>query len=324
MNKELEKIFDKALSELKQGASLEEAVLKYQPEQQNLAEGLALAQELARFPKKAVPQPAMQRKYALAPAKVAWYHWLHFSKLATVSMSLMLLLSAIVSTGYAAYHSMPGQALFAVKKTAENLQLQFASSSEKKLSLQVEFSKKRLMEAEQILKNPESSQKTAQAAVKELKEQTKSTLESVTTATKNDLDIQKAKTIVKSLETIASDQEKLAKEVNNETSKDIVADVEASAKVINNYILIAANELEKSNIKNDKTSASTTPDTASSTASEIVKTDKASTTTSTLKTLVAPKIEEVESLPDPNMVTSGYIPETPEPQYAPSPILPAN
>jgi len=318
MNKELEKIFDKALWELKQGTSLEEAVLKYQPDQQNLAEGLVLAQQLSQFPKKAVPQPAMQRKYALAPVKVAWYHWLHFSKLATVSMSLMLFLSAVLGTGYAAYHSMPGQTLFAVKKTAENLQLQFASSSEKKLSLQVEFSKKRLIEAEQILKNPASTQKTAEAAVKELNEQTKSTLETITTATKNDLDIQQAKSIVKSLESIAFDQEKLAKEVNTETSKDIAANVEASAKVINNYIQIAANELEKSNLKTEVT---TNTESASSTPQELIKTDKATTSTSTLKTLSAPKTDEMVNLSNPNTVTSSYIPENPEPQYAPSSTL---
>ena len=165
MNKELENIFDKALLELQNGASLEEALLKCQPEQTNLAEGLQLAEKLTKLPKKSVPSPAMQRKYVLAPAKAAWYHWLHLSRWAMASTSLVLLLSAIAGTGYAAYNSMPGQALFAVKKTAENLQLQFATSPEKKIALQVEFSKKRLMEAEKILKNPDTSPETAKAAM---------------------------------------------------------------------------------------------------------------------------------------------------------------
>lgn len=325
MNKELENIFDKALSELKQGASVEEAVLKCQPEQAELADSLLLAHKLSGMPKKTVPQPAMQRKYVLVPAKAVWYSWLHFSRLASISMSLALFLSAAAGTGYAAYYSMPGQALFAVKKTAENLQLQFATSPEKKISLQVEFSKKRLMDVEKILKNPESSPETAKAAVKELSEQTKNTLETVSSASKKDLDPQKTRTLVKTLETIAVDQEKLAKEAKTGTTKEIAANVEASAKTINNYILIAANELEKSNIQSAKPDLENEKETASSTTTAIneqLKTEKSTTSSSSIKSLIVSPALEPEAQPDPNAATSGYIPETPEPQYVPGPSLP--
>lgn len=330
MNKDLDKIFDQALIELQNGASLEEAVLKCQPEQEHLAENLVLAQKLAQLPKKTVPAPAMRRKYALAPVKTAWYQWLHFSRLATVSMSLALFLSAVAGTGYAAYYSLPGQTLFAVKKTAENLQLQFASSQENKISLQVEFSKKRLLDAEKILKNPDSSPETAQAAVQELKQQTKNTLDAVSAAGKNDLNPQQAKTLVKTLETIATDQEKLAKEVKADSSKDLAANVEASAKVINNYIQVATNELEKSNIKQAQKSSLDdsrvqNQDTAS-TSPAIDSGEKATTSTSTLKSLneSGSTTTEPEITVDPNAASSGYIPETPEPQYVPSSTQPSS
>ena len=330
MNKELENIFDKALLELQNGTPLEEALLKYQPEQANLTEGLQLAEKLSKLPKKNVPSPTMQRKYALAPAKAAWYHWLHLSRWAMASTSLVLLLSAVAGTGYAAYNSMPGQALFAVKKTAENLQLQFATSPEKKIALQVEFSKKRLMEAEKILKNPDTSPETAKAAVQELSEQTKNTLNTVTSVDKAALDPQKTKTLVKTLETIATDQEKLAKEVKSDAAKDVASNVEASAKVINNYIQIATNELEKYEkssqaAENGKAVTATATSSTTTLASSLEtpgKDEKASTSTTTLKTLVQPDETQKLDPVDPNAASGDYIFETPEPQYIPSSTQP--
>lgn len=330
MNKNLENIFDTALSELKNGASLEEALLKCQPEQVQLTEGLQLAEKLSKFPKKNVPSPVMQKKYSLMPVKMTTYRWLHLSRWVMASTSLILLLSAIAGTGYAAYNSMPGQTLFAIKKTAENLQLQFATSPEKKAALQVEFSKKRLMEAEKILKNPDVKPEIAKAAVQELSEQTKNTVNTLVLINKVSTDPQKTKTLVKTLETIATDQEKLAKEVKAETTKDIVLNVETSAKVINNYIQIATNELEKYKktnqpVNNNQISEITTSSpttTPSSNVENVNKNEKASTSTTTLKTLPRPVEEQQPEPTNPNIANGGYIFETPEPQYIPSSTQP--
>lgn len=330
MNNDLENIFDKALLELQNGASVEEALLKCQPEQVHLAEGLQLAEKLGKFPKKTVPSPAMQRKYSLMPVKTTWYRWLHFSRWIAASTSLILLLSAIAGTGYAAYNSMPGQALFAIKKTAENLQLQFAASPEKKAALQVEFSKKRLIEAEKILKNPDVKPEIAKAAVQELSEQTKNTVNTLVLINKVSPDPQKTKTLVKTLETIATDQEKLAKEVKTEATKDIVLNVEASAKVISNYIQIATNELEKyektnqptDNNKISGTAAGSSTTTLTSDLETVNKDGKASTSTTTLKTLAQPIEEQQPEPTNPNIANGGYIFETPEPQYIPSSTQP--
>lgn len=330
MNNDLENIFDKALLELQNGASLEAALLKCQPKQVHLAEGLQLAEKLGKFPKKTVPSPIMQRKYSLMPIKTTWYHWLHFSRWIAASTSLILLLSAIAGTGYAAYNSMPGQALFAIKKTAENLQLQFATSPEKKAALQVEFSKKRLIEAEKILKNPDVKPEIAKAAVQELSEQTKSTVNTLVLINKISPDPQKTKTLVKTLETIATDQEKLAKEVKTEATKDIVSNVEASAKVISNYIQIATNELEKYEKTNQPTdnnkilgtAAGSSTTTLTSDLETVSKDGKASTSTTTLKTLAQPIEEQQPEPTNPNIANGGYIFETPEPQYIPSSTQP--
>ena len=317
MNKNLEQIFDKALLELKKGASLEDALLKCQPEQENLSENLELALRLAKIPKAQIPQPAMQRKYALVPVKTAWYFSLHVSRFVTVSMSILLLLSAGVGTGYAAWNSLPGEPLFAVKKNAEQLRIKFASTQVEKTNLQVELSKKRLTEARQALQDPSVKTEVAQASIKELEKQTQTTLNTAKSIAQENNGSKQAGSIINSLELLAKEQESLVKDVKTEEKKDVLAQAEETAKEnvkqiaeVKKYISTASNGdtglVDLPRVKEDVEGASTTIITTTTIAEKPLS-------TSTPK--LTPAIEPETIIPE--TVLGGYILEDPSPQFAP-------
>lgn len=320
MNKDLEQIFDKALLELKKGASLEDAILKCQPEQKNLAENLEIAVRLSKMPKIKIPQPSMQRKYALAPIKQAWYLSIHISRFVTVSMSILLLLSAGVGTGYAAWNSLPGQPLFMVKRNAEQLRIKFASTQIEKTNLQVELSKKRLTEARQALKDPSINTEVAQASIKELEKQTKTTLDTAKSIAKETDGTKQANSIITSLELLAKEQESLVKDAKTDGKKDVLAEAEETAKEnvkqiaeVKNYILTAANgEADLVDLKPATVEDEAGDKIKGASTAAINTADKPSSTST-------PKIETVfeEIKTAPEKVTGGYILEDPAPQFAP-------
>src|SRR5689334_20954252 len=112
---EFDKIFSQALDMLKKGHSKEEVLVKFASYREELAPLLDISSSLLSMPRNIVPTPLMQRKYAAVPVKNFWFAWLHVSKFAGVSMSVMFLVSALAVTGYQASKASPGQPLFAVK-----------------------------------------------------------------------------------------------------------------------------------------------------------------------------------------------------------------
>lgn len=313
----IEEILDKKIKTLKQSGAFEN-------ENKELAELLNIAKSFYELPKKHTPNPNMQKKFMLIPAKVFWYSWFHFSKLATVSMSAILLFSTAGVAGYVAWHSVPGQALFAVKRSAEKLQLKFATTPEKKANLYVEFSKKRLMDAQKILNNPDSEPEFTKAVINELVIQTKNTVDAVQTITKNE-SLDKAKPMINSLENITAKQDQLIKEIKPNGNSEIVAKAKESANEsaiklaeIKKYIEIATNEqtlVELKNVKNPKEEIKGTS-TPESSKENILKN---STSTVLNNSKVILEKEEKFELPkiDPNTVTGSFIIEDPSPQFAP-------
>jgi alpha-L-fucosidase len=314
METTIEEILDQNIKASKQGSVLKN-------DDKELLELLNVADSLYKLPKKAIPKPAMQRKFMLAPVKILWYSRFHFSKLATVSMSAILLFSAAGATGYAAWHSVPGQALFAIKKSAEGLQLKFAATPEKKATLYMEFSQKRLMDAQKVLNNPNSEPEFTKAAISELINQTKNTVDAVQTITKNE-SLDKAKPMVNALENITAKQDQLIKEIKPEGNSDIVAKAKESASEsatklaeIKKYIEVATNEQALVNL-NGKKEAEKTSEEIKGTSTP----DQIQTATSTSATSTTPKIiEKIEEVPkiDPNTVTGSFIIEDPAPQFVP-------
>src|SRR5438477_301305 len=144
-------ILNEAISKLKNGSSKTEVLSLWPEHKQQLEQVLDMVLMFEQLPKKQVPQPAMQRKYIFAPAKTLWLHWVHISRFAAVSVSVVLLATVGITTGYTAYNSHPGDASFFLKKAAEHLQVKLASSQEEKINLQVEIAQKRLNDAQQAV-----------------------------------------------------------------------------------------------------------------------------------------------------------------------------
>ncbi|MFI5205993.1 MAG: DUF5667 domain-containing protein, partial [Candidatus Paceibacterales bacterium] len=159
----LETAYNKAMAMVQKGRSKQEALLEFPEFANELAPLLDISLNLLMLPKIEAPRPAMQRKYALAPSKGFWLTWIHISKFAGVSMSLMLLVSALTVTGYAALKSGPGKPLFQVKKLAEQSQMLLAFNQNQQASIQLQITQSRLNDAREIFSTPASTsqQKTA-------------------------------------------------------------------------------------------------------------------------------------------------------------------
>src|ERR1035437_7813344 len=103
----LDEIYNQALEMLKKGSSKQDVLLKFSQYQNELAPLLDISSILLSVPKNIVPTPLMRRKYAAVPAKSFWLAWLHISKFASVSVALMMLISAFSVTAYQVSKSTP-------------------------------------------------------------------------------------------------------------------------------------------------------------------------------------------------------------------------
>ncbi len=349
MKQNIEEILNLAIEEIKTGKTFSEVLNmhKFQAYKTELNELLPFAYNLYKIPKKNIPAPSLQRKYILAKPAVHKFLLFHLPRFAFFSISLIMLLSAGVGTGYAALGSLPGDTLFPVKKSAEQLQLRFASTPEKKATLQVELSKKRLAEAQEVLKTSQDQPEKIKAAVSELTEQNKTTLISAEAIVKNSTDTARTSQIIESLENINLDQKELAKEIAHQDFEEISKTAEVSASESSDKVAeikkIAASALVNlGGTKDEDLSASSsalseTDMTASSTVEALEKTEvkgafKNTTTTDTSissgNTVINSNIsgeigddkpvtlqEQKNSEPDPNIIHSGFIVEDPLPQF---------
>jgi hypothetical protein len=271
----------------------------------------------------------MQKKFILAPVKTFWLSWLHISKLAAVSMGILLFITAIAGTSYAVTRSVAGQTLFTLKKRAELLQLTFARSPEAKINLQLEISQKRLSEAQEVLKDPSVRPSQTTAVINELVTQTQNTVEEMGKVAKADPDPKKAQPMVKSLETLTSQQQQLIKEIKPANEQTMVAKAEKTTQEtttklaeIKQYIQTASNDQALVDLKKEKDNLGATPGEVKSTSTDSSiesKTDNTNSTTSasstaqTVKKVGKPEVIEK----DPNTVLGTFIIEDPSPQFKP-------
>lgn len=231
-------------------------------DQAEISSLLKLSASLFNLPKNPVPTPLMNHRYATAKVKSLWYTWMHITRLAAASTTAMLLLSAFAVTGYATYNSAPGQTLFAVKKSAEKLQMVLAYNQNQKASLQIEITQKRLDEARTIFQNPTSNIQQEKAALAELTDQTRNAIEVVNTITANNPKADNNHPLLSSLETITKQQQNLLKEIKPSGEIDeaagtaLVALNKNSAKIseIKQSIAIASNDQTLAKLNGDPNS----------------------------------------------------------------------
>jgi Domain of unknown function (DUF5667) len=205
----LENAYNQALDMIKKGHSKEEVVVQFPEFKNELNPLLDVSMVLFTVPKNIAPTPLMQRKYAAVPVKRFWLAWLHVSKFASVSVGIMLLVSALSVTAYQASTSIPGSPLFALKKGGENLQLILAQSQTQKASLQVAIAQQRLSDAQQIFNDPSSNTEQKTAALNELSAQTTSAVAEVNTVAATDPKSDASHPLLSSLDSIAKEQQNL-------------------------------------------------------------------------------------------------------------------
>ncbi|HYV33572.1 MAG TPA: DUF5667 domain-containing protein [Candidatus Limnocylindria bacterium] len=260
----LDGIYNQALDLLSKGHSQEEVLVKFSQYRNELAPLLEISSLLLSVPKNIVPTPQIQRKYAVAKAKSLWLTWAHIPKLAGVTMSIMLLLSAFAVMGYQTLNSSPGQTLFAVKKSAEKLQLILALNQDQKASVQIQIAQKRLSEAQEIFNNPSSGADQKTAALTELTDQTNTAVAEVTTAAKNNPSSDKNHPLLNSLDSITHDQENLLAEIKPDSQIKVAANTalqslnETTAKIseIKQSVAAADNSQTLAKLKADPNSVS--------------------------------------------------------------------
>lgn len=209
----IEDIYNQAVQLLKQGHSKQEVLLKFAEQKNELAPLLDLSDSLFAMPKNIVPTPLMQRRYQLAPSKSFWLTWIHVSKFAGVSMSIVLLLSAFAATGYGVSKSAPGESLFALKKAGEKIELILTPNQTDKANLQVAIAQQRFSQAQAILNDPQSNPNEKTAALSELADQTSNAIAEVKSVTSSNPKSQASAPLVNTLDNLAKQQENLLAQI---------------------------------------------------------------------------------------------------------------
>ncbi len=225
-------ILDQALARLNQGESIESIAQHFQSEE--LVEMLKLAQTLNSIPVSKAPSPTMRHAYA---QKVGVWQKLvntfQTYKLATIPLALAMLLVGGYGTIQASEDSLPGDRLYGVKISKEQLRLKLALDNEKKAEIHLELAKKRLSETKLViaLSNPDQEA----IALDALAKQTEKTFEvtsqlAATKASQNDSSLlnnlvalnKEKKTVIESAAKLP-DGEKLAKALDTikETDKNL-------------------------------------------------------------------------------------------------------
>ncbi len=156
-NSELSSILDECIYQLHRGASLDEVLAEHP----NYARELRPLLETAAGMKVhrnslTVPADAQSKsRYrflseAAAPAKRrGFFHPLHL-RLAITALTLVVLVIGLLSTGLVSAFALPGDTLYPVKLTLEQIQLSVASTTSQRLMLQEQFDEVRAQEVNQL------------------------------------------------------------------------------------------------------------------------------------------------------------------------------
>jgi hypothetical protein len=245
-----EDILDLAINELKKGSSPEMVFSKWPEHKTELEKFLQTSAHLLALPKNKIPTPSMQRKYLQVPVKTqAWFAWLHVSRFAGASVAAILLITGMATTAYGAMQSLPGQPLFSLKKTVEQIQLHFASNDIEKANLQMKITKERLADAQAVFSSPNTTSKQQVAVLNELTDQTNTALQVVKSATESS-DKQSSHPLADSLQAITHQQQDLLTKIDSgkNTAVAIAGNVSDQDKAIKQFRQMVATTNEQATI----------------------------------------------------------------------------
>lgn len=137
---------------------------------------VTLLSELSDFPKTAVSPANLSRvknqvldRISLPKMELQENSWFSMAKFFRIGVgalgSLMILISLIFSTAYAALNSVPGQAIYPLKQIVENIQLKLTPEDQRS-NLQLQFANTRVNELQQVIQKQQDGQLSDQDATK--------------------------------------------------------------------------------------------------------------------------------------------------------------
>ena len=171
-----------AIAKIKHGAPIESVLSAYpQAERAALAKMLELVSAVAAMPKAAVPAPIKRRLY-LDPAYQKTQHGFaaFFNSFYNFGYGFAAVIAVLVVTGtsFAAARSLPGDTLFGLKATYDNVQLALTRTPENRARLQIEIASQRLQDAQTILAS-NADPATKSAAISDLNSATSQAIATV-------------------------------------------------------------------------------------------------------------------------------------------------
>jgi hypothetical protein len=166
-----DKILDSAIKRLRNGEEISTVVSSYpQEDRSELSAMLEIVFLASSLPRKSVPVPARRKLYLeYQPQTFGFKSVINLFKIAPTVMAAFLLIAA--GTALGAHSSLPGDKLFAVKKSYESLQVKLATNPEKRASLQLEIAAQRFEDAQKVLAQDNNDESKKQA-IEELNQQT--------------------------------------------------------------------------------------------------------------------------------------------------------
>jgi len=210
---------DLLISKLKVGPLENGSLLEMNENEKDL---IMLASELKFVPTLTPPKASKRRKYQIisqpSPVKL-----LGLFALRLMPMGVAVIIFLFVGVSFAAWQSVPGQTLFSVKKSAEQMRVKFAGNDLQKAYLQVQIAKKRVTEAEKAVTNLNASDpRLALAAVKELTQATETASKEVKTLPISDIRTSE-KPLLATLEDISTKEKNLVDSMPALEREDVIA-----------------------------------------------------------------------------------------------------
>ena len=230
-----EEILDQAISRVKNGEEISAILLSCPAAlRDRLSANLNLVKISLGLPKKTAPEPIKRRLFLrVQPESSLVFRFSQFFNLYAVALTTLILI--IGGFGYAGAQSIPGDKLFSLKRTFENLQIKLASSPEAQAKLQLTFANARLQEAEQSLADKNYNQ-TGQV-IEELNNQTEVALNNIQQIAANNPKIKQDPAISSTVKSLANSQAQLVQKVaQNQANLQIAATTKTTEQNIQQLI----------------------------------------------------------------------------------------
>ncbi|GEM_PF-6083660 len=179
MNHDSVEQLDRLLTALAQGTPEQDFLSSLDTESATeLSELAAISTALSGVPTMSLPRATKRYSFQKTHAVSSWTELFSIRRFLLVP-TLAFAGVILTLTASAAGTSVAGQRLFTLKKVAEKTQLAFTVNPENKAKLQLEYTQKRLREAETVLTGPRRDPVLEAAVLAELSSQTQSTVEAV-------------------------------------------------------------------------------------------------------------------------------------------------